>query len=290
MKKVVKAVLGMLLLFVVVGCSPKEKEKTLTIGITNWVGYSPLFYAEEKGWLPENTKLLKVSSLSENTKLYNHGYIDIMLGTQHEFKLLSSKFNDIKTLSIIDRSNGGDMIMSNKTIKELKSTPIIDAYLEINSVNIIVLEDFMKHYNIPRAQVKLHNISHETLDSKKLWNKNQSTAIVTYLPYNFKHEKVGFKEIISTKDNLEIVVVDIMMTREAVIVDNKRDIQLIKSSIVKAIKASQNNPREYYETVSSFLNISFEEYQEAIKDIIWIDKAKDASLFKRLKELDLEEY
>ncbi len=71
MKKIIILCFSILLLFT--SCSSKYDER-LKVSTTNWIGYLPLIYAKEKGWLKElNIKLLTVSSLAENMYLYKAG-------------------------------------------------------------------------------------------------------------------------------------------------------------------------------------------------------------------------
>jgi NitT/TauT family transport system substrate-binding protein len=84
-----------------------KKDETLRISATTWVGYAPLYYAKEKGWLsPLNIKLLHVSSLSENLYLYDAGSSHAFVGTQYEYDILVHKHSSLVPIMLFDRSNG----------------------------------------------------------------------------------------------------------------------------------------------------------------------------------------
>ena len=138
-----------ILLLSFISCS-SDYDKKLKISATTWIGYTPLFYAKEKGWLKElNIKLLNVSSLSENMYLYKAGNSDAYVGTQYEYDLLSQEDKSLIPIIMLDRSHGGDMVMSNMSIQELKDTSkTVDAYLEMDSVNNTMLKDFIKSYKL----------------------------------------------------------------------------------------------------------------------------------------------
>jgi len=200
----------MTLLFLLTSCSSEKQEK-LEISTTTWIGYSPLFYAKEKGWLkPLNIKLMHVSSLSENMYLYQAGNADAYVGTQYEYNMLIKKEPSLIPVMLFDRSNGGDVVMSNLSIEELqKSTEPINAYLEMDSVNSTLLEDFIQNYNLHEKQINYINrdqTSISTLSSSTVKN----AIIVTYIPYDIELNKHGFKSIASTKDNLNLLVIDAM--------------------------------------------------------------------------------
>jgi len=125
-------------------------DKPLKISATTWIGYTPLFYAKEKGWLaPLNIKITNVVSLSENMALYKSGNFDAYVGTQYEYSVLSPKDTSLHPVMMFDRSYGGDIVMGNVFINNLKNTnAVIDIYLEIDSVNSTIIKDFLKIYKL----------------------------------------------------------------------------------------------------------------------------------------------
>ncbi len=154
--KIFFSILGIVILFT--SCSSKN-EKKLKISATTWIGYSPLFYAQEKGWLePLNIKLLNVGSLAENAYLYKAGNSDAYVGTQFEYNFVNSKINSLTPIILFDKSNGGDMIMGNLSLDEIREyNDIIDIYLEMDSINSILMENFLKKYNLSDKQFNYIN-------------------------------------------------------------------------------------------------------------------------------------
>jgi len=66
-------------------CSPTEKPP-LKIVTNSWIGYSPLYYARQKGILEShNINLVNVVSLGEARQLYESGVAMAFTGTQYEF-------------------------------------------------------------------------------------------------------------------------------------------------------------------------------------------------------------
>lgn len=261
-----------------------QKEKQLKISATTWIGYTPLFYAKAKGWLqPLNIKLINVSSLSENMSVYKAGKSDAYVGTQYEFNHL--KNNDLVPIIMFDRSNGGDVIMSNQVIKELQDTnTTIDAYLEIDSINATLLKDFLSRYHLTQKTINYINQDQTQITTLQTKDISKPSLIVTYIPYNIQLEKNGFVEIASTKDNLDLLVVDAMFTSKKVLSNNKDRLLKLKKCIDTSIKNLQKDPEEFYKTVRPYLlDVSYEEFQHSINDIVWINKERDVDLQKRIE-------
>lgn len=267
-----KSIFLLFTIFIFTSCSIQENKK-LKIATTSWIGYTPLLYAQEKGWLePLNIKLLNVVSLSESMYLYKGNNADVYMGTQYEYNFLAQKIESLIPIMLMNKSNGGDLVMSNFSVDELQKTEQeIDVYLEMDSINSILFEVFIKKYNLENKQINYINKDQSYIS--KLKNINKATIIVTYVPYNKILEKNGFKSLETTKNNYDLLVIDGMITTKETLNENKKTFLELKKLINKAIENLQNDPKEYYETIKDYLiDTNYEEFSESLNDIIWINK------------------
>jgi len=280
LKKILLFIVGAFVFFI--SCS-SDYEKRLKISATTWVGYTPLFYAKEKGWLqPLNIKLVHLSSLAENMYLYSAGNSDAYVGTQYEYEVLSKEMDSLIPIMMFDKSNGGDVVMSNFSIEELQSTLApINIYLEIDSINSKLIKDFLSKYNL--LEKKINYINEDQTTIKLLKSNEKATLIVTYLPYNFLLEKNGFKEIASTKESVDLLIVDAMFTKVEVYNEHKQQFRELKKLMNKSVEALNKDPREFYNTVKPYmLDISYEEFVDTLNDIVWINQGMSNELKNRL--------
>lgn len=267
-----KSIFLLFTIFIFTSCSIQENKK-LKIATTSWIGYTPLLYAQEKGWLePLNIKLLNVVSLSESMYLYKGNNADVYMGTQYEYNFLAQKIESLIPIMLMNKSNGGDLVMSNFSVDELQKTEQeIDVYLEMDSINSILFEVFIKKYNLENKQINYINKDQAYISELK--NINKATVIVTYVPYNKILEKNGFKSLETTKNNYDLLVIDGMITTKETLNENKKTFLELKKLINKAIENLQNDPKEYYETIKDYLiDANYEEFSESLNDIIWINK------------------
>lgn len=269
-----------LMIFLFTSCS-MQNEKKLKISTTTWIGYSPLYYAKEKGWLePLNIKLLNVVSLSENMYLYKAGNSDAYVGTQYEYTILENE--NLIPIIMFDKSNGGDIVMSNQSINELqKEESSINVYLEMDSINSIIFKDFIKQYNLTDKNFNYINKDQAFISTLK--NSKIPTIIVTYVPYNTSLEKEGFKEITSTKNNENLIVVDAMFTSKELFRENEKRFIELKKIIDNSIEILKENPKDFFEIIKAYLpNTTFEDFEKSLNDIIWINKNIPEKLIEKL--------
>lgn len=268
-----------------ISCSYPSHDHTLRISTTTWIGYTPLFYAKEKGWLKDiNVKLINVVSLSENMYLYEAGNSDAYCGTQYEHSILKSKIPDLIPIMLFDRSNGGDMIMSNHSVEQIKnSSDTIYAYLEMDSINFTLLNDFIKVYGIDENRINYINRDQSEISELKDSEPEKQILIITYIPFDTKLSENGFKEILSTKSGLELLVIDALYTQKDEFVLHKEQFTLLKQQVDNAIAILHSDPNEFYQTIKPYMNgMTFKEFTKGLDDIEWINNDLDEKLRERM--------
>ena len=281
-----KIILLLTLLLLFTSCS-SDYDKRLKISATTWIGYIPLFYAKEKGWLkPLNIKLLHVSSLAENMYLYEAGNSDAYTGTQYEYSILSKNMKSLKPIMMFDRSNGGDLVMGNLSVEDLQNTTSqIDAYLELDSINNTVLKDFLLKYKLEGKNINYRN--RDQVAIKQLQADSKPTLAVTYIPYNLALEKQGFMELASTKDSLNLLVVDALFTRTETYDAHKKQFSELKKLVDKSVESLKKDPKEFYTTIKPYMSdMSYDEFVNSLGDIVWINRDISDELKQRMNQAE----
>lgn len=265
------------------GCSESEK-KELVLSTNSWIGYTPLFYAKEMGYLDElNIKLIPTVSLGESLNLFLVSKADILTGTQHEYNLLHQEMRSVVPIILLDRSNGGDMILANRTLEELKSlsdSETINVYLEVDSVNKEMIEHFIQHTKLSKKKMHFINKDQAQLQNISL-QSDKAVMIVTYTPNNIPLEKRGFFQIASTKEVDSLLVIDAIFTTQNTLQQNQKRFEKLKKVIDKSVSAIEKDPLEAYKHVRKYLhNISYSEFEDSLESIKWINRPSKELLKK----------
>jgi len=267
----------------------RKENKPLIIATNSWIGYVPIFYANEKGYLKKNNIQISTNvSLAEAADLYSIGKADLVTSTQHEYYSLREEGLDIIPTILIDRSYGGDMILSNKSIKELQEAKSITAYLEINSINREVLQDFLKLHNIPVEKLEIINKDQAQIEDLTPIEK-KAMLIVTYIPYNLSLEKRGFHIVASTKNISSIIVIDALCCSKELYNSRNKELKELKKIIDRSIDELMQDKEVSYELVKKYLNnLSYQEYLDALTTIVWINHPSQ-ELLERIEPMGYKE-
>ena len=258
----------LLLLLLFWGCENKE-QRPFVVTTNLWIGYSPLYFAEKKGWLREsNIKLIRTISLAESLETFKNKNADALCGTQYEIEQMIKYTKTAGSLIPLDRSYGGDYILSNRSIEQLQQESKIDVYLEVESVNSLMLEYFMTKHGLDKSQINLINSAQIT--NSKLSMKKDATLIITYDPYNLKLQKKGYLELGSTKDK-EILVIDAIYAPDYTEKKFPQELQDLNTIIERSLNTLDENPKAYFDTINSYYYYeNYEEFTMALKSIRWI--------------------
>ena len=263
-------------------CSSKpQKNDAIIISTNQWIGYVPLYYAYEKGYLKElNIKLINNVSLAEAADVYRVGQANMVTTTQHEYNALRADTHDIVPVVLLDRSNGADMVLANRSLEELQKSKKIYAYLEVDSINQEILKDFIANNNLNEHNFVIINKDQEQIQNvnfKKI--QNRDLVIVTYTPYDITLKKKGFQELASTKNIDSIIVIDALCSTKELRRNDKEQLLRLKKNIDRSIDEINKNPRQAHKITAKYLsNISYNEFTEALKNIKWINKPSDELL------------
>lgn len=250
-----------------------ESGQPLVISTDIWIGASVFYYAREMGWLKEaNIQMLLAHSINENMQLYASGASDLFTGTQHEYARMRKEYHDLIPIIIYDRSFGGDMVLANRTIEQIRASEGgVDVYLEADSVGEEMLEYFIEHEGISKKRM---NIIHRTQDEMARLHasdQNPPTIIITYNPHDLALKAQGYFEIANSKDN-RYLVVDAVYVSKKRYSENPDAYQKLSDAIRRSHEAYEQDPRKFYENVKPYLgNPSYDEFMQMQRNIEWID-------------------
>lgn len=255
------------------GCHHSDQQE-LRIAVNPWVGYTPLYYADEMGWLEKaHIRLIHSTSLNETVQFYQASLIDGFASTQYEVSVLNPR--NLVHLMTINRSNGGDVVLGNQSLEALVAhKDPINVYLEIDSVNKILFDKFVEKNRLQHLDFKLVNTPQSMIKEHEL-NDHEKAILITYEPYATVLRNRGFHQLGSTAD-ASLLVLDSLYVNKDAVQRAPTIAKSLKENILRAYKALLNDPANYHAKINHYLeNSSYEDFIQSLDTIEWlIDKPK----------------
>lgn len=282
-----KRILIFMILALVFSSCSKVEEKPLVISTDVWIGATPLYYAHAMGWLKEiNIRMLQADSIEENLNLFAANASDVVTGTEHEYQRLKRTYPDLVPVIVYDRSYGADVVLSNRTIQQLKeSSEEIDVYVELDTVSEDMLDYFCAEHNLARSKMNIYSRHQSEIEMVQNNPASSPTVIITYNPHDLILIKRGFKEVASSKND-SYFVADTMMMKAQLFPEHKEQLKKLQTVLGRAIAAYHKDPKAFYTTVKPYIeNPTYAEFDLMLKNIRWINNRDiPAMMVKKMDE------
>ncbi|MEI7843079.1 MAG: hypothetical protein WCI39_08610 [Gallionellaceae bacterium] len=264
--------------------SQRSTDRQIRISSNPWVGFTPFIYAQEKGWLEKTPfRFTWVVDLSENARLYERGFTQGFTATQYEM-LHFKDYSHFRPMFLIDRSAGADVIMSNRSLEQLrKSQETINVYLEMGSLNEDFFKAFVAENKLAALQFKLSDTSQKEVT--QLSPNGAPVIVISYAPYSTELTKKGFMAVSSTAELQSFFVIDALFVDKRSISASAEEFKKLKSIFDKALDALHSRPQEYYEVVHGYLEgQTYDEFMATTKQVEWLNQG-DTSRYQRQLQL-----
>jgi NitT/TauT family transport system substrate-binding protein len=281
-------VFGLTVILIGLSLFYSKKEPPVNITVSSWTGYTPIFYAKEKGWLDSlNLKIHHVATLNESLQLYKTGLSDGFATTNDVAITLYQ--DGLEPILILDRSNGGDKIISNLSLQEIQNShDIIDVFLEVNSVNQLLFNEFVAAFDLNISRFKLHNMSQDHIVTLK--SREAPTLFVTYDPFANILLQGAYKELVSSKLP-SINILDVLIVKRPLLHTHPKMFKKLQHQIYRAISQLKKNPQEFYNTVENYLEgQSFEMFMKSLEDVQLIHKETDQARYLKMLSTDIQRF
>lgn len=242
----------------------------IRISTNPWVGFTPLIYAQEKGWL-EGTpfRFVWLVDLTENARLYERGFTQGFTATQYEWLQFGNK-NGISPVFLIDRSDGADVILSNRTLDELRTSGMpVKVYLERGSMSEDFFDAFVEANRLEAVGFDRVDASQKNIAAMEM--ADGPVVIISYAPYVSEIIKKGYRSVASTRTMKNFYIVDALFVDENVLRGREKAFVQLKELFAFGVERFRKDPKEYYETIRGYLEgQSYEEFMASMQQIEWL--------------------
>lgn len=197
------------------GCSDSGP---LRFGIHPWIGYEPLYLAQDFNWLPETVVLRPATSARGSMEGLASGALDGAALTLDETIRLWSRGLELIVVAVTDVSAGADVLMVRPSITELTDLKGQRIAVELDGVSGIMLLKILE-----AAGLGLNDITTVDLpvsEHAAAWSRGDVDASVCYEPTASGIENAGGVRLFDSSDIPETIFDVLVVTRETA--DSKR--------------------------------------------------------------------
>lgn len=250
------------------GCEQKI-NKELKIGTNLWIGYEPLYLAEELGYTKDKgIKISEFPSASEVIRAYQNSIIDVAALTLDEVLLLVENGFNPKVFLVADISNGADVLLSKPEIKSLNELKNRRVGVENTALGAYFLSRILEIANLSVNDINI--VPLEVSEHENAYLNNRVDAVVTFEPVKTKLLKSG-ANLLFDSSKIKGEIVDVLIVREEFIKEYPKKVNELKEIWFKSLEFMNKNEKFASKFISNRLGIRSDEYFVTLNGIIFPD-------------------
>ena len=263
----------MALVFLITGCTdmPEEaKLETINIAFQQWVGYGPLYLADEKGFFKDegiNLDFIDESLDSARRDAFKQGMLDCEAGTIDLLVSKRAQNTPIVAVLEIDISFGSDGIVVTKDINKVEDLIGKKVALARDDVGETFLSYLLNKEGISFDDVII--VSKRPDEVTQTFLNGEADAVVTWEPHLSKALQRPDSHILITSKDEPGIIIDTLNVREDLVKNNPELVKKLMRGWFKAVKYYKEHPVEASGIIAKHYGITPEEYRKEVEGLKW---------------------
>ena len=219
---------------------------SISIGSTPWVGLSPLYIAQEKGFFAEEgveVDLNIFSSNGDSLAAFTSGQLTALGAVSSEVVLIASQGKDFKVVMVEDNSVGADGILARDSVSSVADFKGKDVAVDTSGVSYFFLLQVLEEAGLSKDDIKSVNI--DPAGAATAYQSGNVDIAVTYAPFlQQANEEVPEGRIIYDSAKMPTAIIDMFLFDSDLIASNPEAVQGFVNGIFKGLKFLTENEEE----------------------------------------------
>ena len=256
-----------------------EKSK-FRIGNVTWVGFAPLYLAEEKGFFDEQGIDIEIEMIEDSAlrrAALASKRVDAIVDAVDVLVIERAQGIKGKAVTVLDLSAGGDGIITVDSINSVQDFKGKEIAVQIDTPSESMLLYLLKKNGLTANDVKI--LPMEAGAAGAAFVSGQVDIAVTWEPWLSKaSERGNGKVFVSTREEKGLIV-DLLTVHEDVLSSRPEDVKKVLRAWFKAIDFWKKNPAEANEIMAKYYDLPSEEFAEIISGVEWLSLSETREFF-----------
>lgn len=244
-----------------------QQGNVLRIGLDAWLGNTPFYIAKDLNLYSHHsidTELLSIEKDEDRMGTWKKGEVDLRNLPLDTAVLLKERYPELKIVSVLNRSNGGDALVSKKdvgSIHDLRGKKIAVEKMWISHFFLLYL---LQKAGMSSSDVTIVDMPGSDIGSALI--SGLSDAAILWEPWLSKLIELGdYKILADTKSHP--ILYDVLVGSEELITSRYSEIDKLKKVWLEAIDIVQKDKAESARIAASYIGISEREVSEGLDKI-----------------------
>lgn len=271
-----KCLLLLSLLFALACNGPRTD---ISIATYTWVGYAPLYLAQEKGFYDAEgikVSLKKIDDTAARRAALQSGDVQASVNTVDAFSNVVAGGIKASVVLKMDDSLGGDGIVTNKDIASVTDLKDKDVAFPVGQPSHFFFYHLLKENGMTMDDIK--TVPMEADQAGIAFMSKSVPAAVTWEPWLTNAKKSHGQVLASTRDVQ--VIVDVLTVRNDFLESHPDVIEAVAKAWMQAVEYWKQNPEEANKIMADAMGIPPEEFGLMLKGCSYADLAENQRYFR----------
>lgn len=270
-------------IFLMAAVAGAAEAKTFKLAHSTWVGYGPFYIADAKGYFQEEGIDVELT-IMENTSLkmgaLMAGQIDIVASTVDEFPLYMKPGRSVKYILAVDNSNGGDGVVSNKSIASVADLKGRQVAFEEGSVSQFFVNALLREAGLTQDDIEMVNMT--ATDAGVAFTAGRVDAAVTWEPHLSQGAATDHGRLLVSSADKPGLIVDVVAVRAETAEAHAAELQGFVRAWQRALDFLATNPAEAHKIMAEGVGGWLDDpavFAETLSGIEYLDLGRNRELF-----------
>jgi len=256
--------------------SPKEGEVypgVFRVGCSSWIGYAPLFVAEEKGFFKKRglyLQMQKIESGSDRRAAVAANAIQGIACTVDAVVIAVANDIPITQILALDMSNGGDGLVAKKEFNSLRDLKGKSRALDTSGV----ASYFWIHVLLQKEGMALSEFNVQSMssgDAGAAFVAGRVDAALTWQPWLTRAAETPFGKVLISSAQTPGVITDSLSVRNDIIAAYPAAAQAVVDGWLEALAYQKTNPADANAIMAKAMGQTVEEFTATLPDVLFYD-------------------
>lgn len=236
-----------------IGCSPAP-EMPLRVATIPWPGYESLHLAQSLGYFqPTEIRLVEMSNASQISRSLRNGIVEAAFITLDEALGLIQDKVDLRVITIVDISNGADVVMARPGIDNLQALRGKHVAVENAVVGAIMLDALLDASGLEVSDIKL--VAATSDEHAKMYRSGKVDVVVTFEPARSELLKQG-AHVLFDSSRIPGRILDVLVVRADQIANHRQGLKDVVEAHFRALDYQAKQPQDAANRIAPYLGIS----------------------------------
>lgn len=267
-----KRIYRLFILLVLAGCGDKPVEP-LVFGAITWPGYEPAYVARELDYLDEqHVHLAEFTNTTEVVHALRNGKLHVAGLTLDEALSLRQSVPDLQVFLVADVSNGADVLMARRSIKNLGQLKGKRIGVEKTALGAYFLSLILRAADLSANEVRIVSLPLD--EHVEAYRAGLLDAVVAFGLTRSELSRLG-AVVLFDSTKVPGKIVDTLVVRAADAEAHKGQMQHLVQAWFRALSVIQSDPARAYPLMARRERVPAAEIDETLRGLVLLDQQQN---------------